>query len=203
MKTLSIQDPKTQSKIKKTKLIFHHQVKEAIAMKQRESWLPKYRWGTGPTSNLQFSVWDSLIFCYVTCHSLQRWWSPGDSDKIFVFAFLIFALSFGIFYTKIIYSRSTDITQPSRHSSYHRPSVQILLNYSLWFMNKEWKIQDCKFKVLWCYEQRSPDQTFSVMNGCVRAWLSEILLAGSNMRHLSSKSFSCITLRLCSSFSFL
>ena len=119
------------------------------------------------------------------------------------FCFLNFALSFGIFYTKIIYSRSTDITQPSRHSSYHRPSVQILLNYSLWFMNKEWKIQDCKFKVLWCYEQRSPDQTFSVMNGCVRAWLSEILLAGSNMRHLSSRSFSCITLRLCSSFSFL
>ena len=129
--------------------------------------------------------------------------SPSDSDKIFVFAFLIFALSFGIFYTKIIYSRSTDITQQSRHSSYHHPWVHILLNYSLWFMNKEWKIQDCKFKVLWCYEQRSTAQTFSVMNGCVRAWLSEILLAGSNMRHLSSRSFSCITLRLCSSFSFL
>ena len=197
MKTLSIQNSKTQSKIKKTKRIFHHQVKEAIAIKQRKSSLNE------PTSDLQFSVWNSLIFCYETCHSLQCWWSPNDSDKIFVFAFLIFALSFGIFYTKIIYSRSTDITQPSRHSSYHRPWVQILLNYSLWFMNKEWKIQDCKFKVLWCYEQRSPDQTFSVMNGCVRAWLSEILLAGSNMRHLSSRSFSCITLRLCSSFSFL
>ena len=197
MKTLSIQNSKTQSKIKKTKRIFHHHVKEAIAIKQRRSSLNE------PTSDLQFSVWNSLIFCYETCHSLQRWWSPNDSDKIFVFAFLIFALSFEIFYTKIIYSRSTDITQPSRHSSYHRPWVQILLNYSLWFMNKEWKIQDCKFKVLWCYEQRSPDQTFSVMNGCVRAWLSEILLAGSNMRHLSSRSFSCITLRLCSSFSFL
>ena len=197
MKTLSIQNSKTQSKITKTKRIFHHQVKEAIAIKQRKSSLNE------PTSDLQFSVWNSLIFCYETCHSLQCWWSPNDSDKIFVFAFLIFALSFGIFYTKIIYSRSTDITQPSRHSSYHRPWVQILLNYSLWFMNKEWKIQDCKFKVLWCYEQRSPDQTFSVMNGCVRAWLSEILLAGSNMRHLSSRSFSCITLRLCSSFSFL
>ena len=149
---MSIQNSKTQSKIKKTKRIFHHQVKEAIAMKQRKSWLPKYRWGTGPTSNLQFSVWDSLIFCYVTCHSLQRWWSPGDSDKIFVFAFLIFALSFGIFYTKIIYSRSTDITQPSRHSSYHRPWVQILLNYSLWFMNKEMKdsrLQIQSLMMLW------------------------------------------------------